>query len=103
MSNIDFSQIICAEAKAEKAAEGVYEAAKLECRNRILMVLDETAQLNLTAAAAAGVLSAEELNVYRAGLQWIAGMREAWLGVAENGARGWPEAPSGLKELAAAF
>ncbi|MBD3764470.1 MAG: hypothetical protein IE927_06960, partial [Rhodobacterales bacterium] len=74
-------------------------AQKAECRARILAVVDETAQLNLTAAAAAGFLSAEDMATYLAGVAWIAAMRAAWPTVPAA----WPAPPAGLTALAARF
>lgn len=104
MSNIDFTQMIDAEAKQTARAGAARDAAREECRRRILAVLDETAQLNLTAAAAAGTLPAAALETYRAGLQWIGAMRAAWPAVAGDPAGAdWPPIPAGLTELAAQF
>lgn len=50
-------------------------AIKMECQRRIYAVVDQIAQVNLAAAAAGGVLTAERMGVYRAGLAWIASMR----------------------------
>ena len=68
-----------------------------ECRARILAVVDETAQLNLNAAVGAGALNAAQMDVYRAGVAWIHGMRAA------QADGNWPDVPVGVAELAAEF
>ena len=97
-----------AEDKGAEALQAAKEAARSECRRRILDVVDETAQINLAAAVAAGLLSEEELSIYRAGLGWVAQMRAAWAAMAEAGQdpaedANWPAVPPGAAELAARF
>ena len=108
MSNIDLSQLITADDKAALAKATRQEAAKLECRRRILAVCDETAQVNLAAAVAAGLLSEADLNAYRAGLAWVADMRGTWAKLAEDGVdllddANWPAVPDGVQEIASQF
>lgn len=93
-------QVAAAEALARA------EAARAECRRRILAVAPETAQLNLTAAAAAGILSTADRTVYKAAVVWIAAMRAAWpkLGAGEwTDAKQWPAVPAGLTELVSRY
>lgn len=80
---------------AQRAA--LAAAAKAECRRRIFEVVDQTAQMNLSAAAAAGVLTDEQLATYREGLRWIHSMRAA------QADQNWPDVPAGVAELAAEF
>ncbi|MDE4272673.1 hypothetical protein PXK58_02325 [Phaeobacter gallaeciensis] len=92
-----------AAANAEAMAAG-----KAECRRRILAVADETAQINLAAAAGAGVMTDQQRAVFVAGVQWIGQMRAAWSGLVEAGAdlsddANWPAVPAGAAELAEAF
>jgi hypothetical protein len=94
---IDLSQLITAEDKAAQAAAVETAGRKAECRARIFDVVDQTAQMNLAAAAAAGALSVEQMTVYRSGLAWIHAMRAAQT----DG--NWPDVPPGVAELAAAF
>lgn len=107
MSNIDFAQMIIAADKAAEAEVIRARRIKAECRRQILMVLDETAQINL--AAAGGGLSAQKLTIYRAGLSWIEEMRRTCARVradplAECPAPGnWPEVPATVVPLAAEF
>jgi len=97
-----------AEDRAAEALEAAKDAARAECRRRILDAVDETAQINLAAAVAVGLLSDEELSIYRAGLGWVARMRAAWGPIAEAGKdpaddANWPAPPPGAAELAARF
>lgn len=106
--NIDFSQLITAEDKAAGALPARIEAAKAECRRRILAVADETAQMNMASAASAGLLMAEQMAVWQSALGWVAAMRAAWAVLVESGAdlsddTNWPDLPPGVAELAAAF
>lgn len=70
-----------AEARAQAAEETIKRAKELpasikaECQRRIYAVVDQIAQVNLAAAAAGGVLTSDQMTVYRAGLAWIASMR----------------------------
>jgi|GEM_PF-2994469 len=57
------------------AQDTLSPAIKAECRRRILAVVNETAQINLAAAAAGDSLSPADLVTYKAGLDWIAAMR----------------------------
>lgn len=75
------------------------QIAKAECRKRIFAVIDQTAQMNLAAAAAADALSADDLATYKLGLEWISAMRAAWPTMPDT----WPEVPAGVAELAARF
>lgn len=97
MSNIDLTQIVTAEEKAAQQEAAIREARKAECRTRIFAVVDQTAQMNLAAAAAAGALTEAQMGVYRAGLSWIHAMRAAQV----DG--NWPDVPPGVQELADAF
>lgn len=108
MSNIDLTQLVTAEDKAARALVAAKEAARAECRRRILAVCDETAQINLAAAVAAGAITDDDLDTYRAGLAWVDAMRATWEGLAEAGAdigddANWPAVPDGVAELAARF
>jgi hypothetical protein len=97
MINIDLTQIITSEEKAARQETAARDARKAECRTRIFAVVDQTAQMNLAAAAAAGVLSEAQMGVYRAGLSWIHAMRAAQV----DG--NWPDVPAGVQDLADAF
>lgn len=90
---------------AERRAVSIREA----CRRRILAVADELAQINLASAAGAGLLGADDLATYRAGLGWVAAMRKACGGlIADADAdhlsdESWPEVPPGVEELTRRF
>ncbi|MDE4059780.1 hypothetical protein [Phaeobacter gallaeciensis] len=84
------------------------DVAKAECRRRILSVVDETAQINLAAAAGANRLTAEQRAAYVAGLDWIMQMRAAWPSLAASGAdlsddASWPAVPAAAADLAGDF
>jgi hypothetical protein len=97
---------LAAEAAAEQAA--AMAAGKAECRRRILAVADETAQINLAAAAGASLMTDQQRAVFVAGVQWIGQMRAAWPALVASGSdlsddANWPAVPAGAAELAAAF
>jgi hypothetical protein len=83
--------------------------AKAECRRRILDLVDETAQINLAAAAGAEVLTSEQLTTYKAGLAWIMSLRSTWPTLAADADAdiyddaNWPEPTQAMRDLAAAF
>jgi hypothetical protein len=85
------------------------DQAKAECRRRILDLVDETAQINLAAAAAAEVLTAEQLTTYKAGLAWIMSLRSTWPTLAADADAdlyddaNWPAPTQAMRDLAAAF
>lgn len=97
MSNIDLTRIITADDKAAQQTAMRLAARKADCRARIFAVVDQTAQMNLAAAAAAGALTEEQMTVYRSGLSWIHAMRAA---CAEET---WPDLPPGVAALAAQY
>lgn len=97
MANIDFSRIVTTEDKAALQQQMLLQDRKAECRMRIFAVCDEIAQINLAAAASAGLLDAAQMQTYRAGLTWIQAMRAA---CADGN---WPETPPDVRELAALF
>ncbi|WP_193748203.1 hypothetical protein [Leisingera sp. ANG-M1] len=94
---IDWAQVVTAEANAAAAAAVLAAERKAECRARIFAVVDQTAQMNLAAAAGAGVLDDAQMATYRAGLAWIHAMRAA----KTDG--NWPDVPPGVAELAGEF
>ena len=101
-------EIKTAEDKATEAQEALRQTARRECRRRILEVADETAQINLASAVAAGQLSDAELASYRAGLGWLTAMRGTWARLAAAGKDpaddgNWPEVPDGVKALFARY
>jgi hypothetical protein len=84
------------------------DAGRLECRRRIFAVVDEMAQINLAAASGAGLLDAEQMAAYVAGLGWITQMRGTWPGLVDAGAdlsddANWPAVPDGAAALVSAF
>lgn len=97
MRNVDLSQMVTAETKQLARAHACQAARKADCRRRIFAVMDEAAQMNLAAAAAAGTLEEEQMAIYRAGLAWIHAMRAA---CADGN---WPEPPAEVVALASRF
>lgn len=83
--------------------------AKAECRKRIFAVIDEIAQVNLAAAAAGGMLTVEQMDVYRSGLAWIHTMRATCITLSTDHTADitsdswWVDVPAGVAELAAEF
>ena len=82
--------------------------AKAEASRRIFAVYDQNAQMNLTAAYAAGLLDAGQQATYLAGLAWIASVRGAWQSLAAGELdlyddTNWPEPTQAMIDLGAAF
>lgn len=105
---IDLTQLITAEDKAHAALAARTEAARAACARRIGAVVNQTAQMNLAAAAAGGLLAAADAATYRAGLAWIAAMRAAWRGLADSGRDpdddgNWPAPPAAVVDLGRRF
>lgn len=105
---IDWSRMETAETRAAAALAARREAARAECRRRILAVAPETTQTNLIGAAAAGLLDPAALAAYRASVGWIAQMRAAWGPIADAGFDPaddalWPACPPAVLALAAQF
>jgi hypothetical protein len=82
---------------------------KTECKRRIFAVADEIAQINLAAAAGAGLFTPGEILIYRKGLQWVENMRENCVPLAYDheaeitADASWPAVPDGVAELAAQY
>lgn len=105
---LDLSHLVTAEDKAAAALALRLEAARAECGRRIGLVVNQTAQMNLAAAAAGGILPAADAATYRLGLGWIAAMRTAWRPIAQAGQdpqedRHWPAAPEAVIEMGRRF
>jgi hypothetical protein len=84
------------------------DEGRAECRRRIFAVVDEMAQINLAAAAGAGLLSVAQREAYITGLGWITQMRGTWPDLVDAGADlsddgNWPAVPNGAAALVAAF
>lgn len=105
---LDLTQLITAADKAEAARAARSDAARAECARRIGAVVNQTAQMNLAAAAAGGLLAPADAATYRAGLAWIAAMRAVWRGVADTGRdpaedANWPAPPAAVIDLGRRF
>lgn len=105
MMSIDWTHVVTVEARAATAQAGNILAGRAECARRIVAVARETTQLNLAAAAAAGLLDEADFATYRQGLIWIAEMRATWRPLAESGAdlsddALWPVPPAPVVALA---
>lgn len=105
---IDWTQMRTPATLAAEALAARQNAARTECRQRILAVVPETTQANLTAAAAADLLPPADRTTFAAGLGWIAAMRATWPALAEAGTdpaadASWPPLPPGVAELAARY
>jgi hypothetical protein len=83
--------------------------AKAECSRRIRIVVDEVAQINLAASAAAGALSSAQMTTYQNGVAWIAATRTVWKDLADDGRvsitkdSNWPTPSQEIIELGALF
>lgn len=106
MSNIDFTQAIGSDALAAKIMVEYASAIKTECGRRIYAVADEVAQRNMSAVCGAGLMDADTLATYRAGLLWVGAMRAACRDLIANASMeylddaAWPAVPEGVAELA---
>ena len=109
MPNVDLSMLVTPELREKARSSERRGAAKDACRARIHAVADQVAQLNLSAAVAAGLLPGADLETYRAGLGWIAAMRAASSAIGSDARldpgddANWPAVPPGVAELAARF
>lgn len=82
---------------------------KSECQRRICAVASDKAQMNMTAAAAAGRFSKKETTTYSAALDWVDAMRSACRALiaaadadyADDSK--WPALPSGVADLCAKY
>lgn len=97
-------------AAASARHDQILDAAKIECRRRIVAALPETTQANLAAAAAAGAMQGADLAAYRDAVEWVRAMRERCALIAEErdpvdvgDDAHWPPEPGGLEDLAARF
>lgn len=85
------------------------QAIKAECGRRIMAVASQNAQMNMTAACAAGVMSDADKATYAASLLWVAQMRArcaALIDAADPGYTDdtkWPPCPAPVVALAARF
>ena len=94
--------------KMETPEAAVRDLAKAECARRIYAVASQVAQMNMASVAAAGVMTADDMTAYRAGLAWIASMRAAWVVICDKASdplddASWPAVPNGVAALAARF
>jgi hypothetical protein len=81
---IDMSRIITAEDKSTTERDERVSAARTACKQRITAHCSNTDQINLSAAAAAGLLENDDIDLYRRFLSWTAQMRAAWGPLAEG-------------------
>ena len=82
--------------------------ARAECARRIVQVADITAQLNMSADAASGVLSTEKAAIYQEGVLWIKECRQTWPRLADSSAdiyadENWPTPSAAVIALAAEY
>lgn len=101
-------EITTADQKSEQELLSTMSKAKQECKRRIVAVANETTQLNLAAAAGAGVLTEEQRLAYISGVQWITTMRSIWpqlvleeKDISEDS--NWPEVPEAVYSLVKAY
>ncbi|MBI6630659.1 hypothetical protein [Pontibaca salina] len=102
-------EILPATAIADQNQAARRAAINAECRRRILALLDQTAQLNLAADAAAGRLHRADKAAYRASLAWRDAMRARAGELDADGQAdftadaAWPAPGAPVTELAARF
>lgn len=105
MSQIDFSKLMSAEAIRQKQQHARAAAIKATCRARILAVVDQTRQMNLTAAAAAGLMEPDQHRAWLAALGWIELMRQTCAQyirqaqVDDVEALEWPQVPGEISQI----
>lgn len=97
-----------AEDRAQEGEMARRNACAAECRRRIIAVVGETNQINISGAAAAGLLSEADLAIYANAILWVAEMRAAWAPMAASAAdftddAQWPPVPDGVRALFAGF
>ncbi|MBD12259.1 hypothetical protein [uncultured Roseovarius sp.] len=118
---IDFTQAVTAEAKAQAEALARATTIKADCRERILAVGSETTQMNIaqagivfTAAVLDGAPRADALAAsgLKEGDLTLAQLWKAWVAAMQTECRRailsgtdpvWPEVPDGVIELAGRF
>lgn len=85
------------------------EMFRREVQDRIFAEASQNTQINLAGAAAAGLLTAEQITAFQSGLGWIAAMRAKGVELASNQDATfrddihWPVVPADAAALAAAF
>ncbi|MCB1423176.1 MAG: hypothetical protein KDJ69_12070 [Nitratireductor sp.] len=85
------------------------DAIRQEVSDRIYAHASAATQMNMAAAAAAGLLNADQMAAFQAGLAWVAAMRAKGAELAAAGAvdfaddSHWPEPSPEAVALAAAF
>jgi len=97
--------------RAAWAAMQRQEKCKAECQRRIEEVLGPVSgkrQLNMMASAAAGMLTADDRVLYRAGVEWVMEMRRRWRLIYHSNAdptddSNWPTVPDKVAAFAAQF
>lgn len=93
----------------EQLIEHRMQNIKAECSRRIFAVVDQTAQINLTAAASAGRMTDAQMTTYREVLAWVDDMRAACLPLIVGDEAdyladaSWPDVMDGIAELLAVF
>ncbi|EFO33890.1 conserved hypothetical protein [Roseibium sp. TrichSKD4] len=99
---------LTAPTEAEQQA-ALIAGIRAEVGRRILEHASQSTQMNLSAAAGGGILSEEQMAAYRAGLMWIAQVRQTGKALVEavdpdfaNDEK-WPKVPEATAELAAQF
>jgi hypothetical protein len=95
--------------RVRTTSESIAPKIKTECGRRIFATASQNAQMNMTAAAAAGRFSSEDVATYAAALDWVDQMRTRCAELiaaadAEFATEAkWPAVPAGVSALAARF
>lgn len=96
--------MVTSEDKAATAVAAAISAIKADCGARIIAELDQNTLLNIQGAAISGELTADEMEVFKAGRTWVAAMQDASRAAIVGGVDPvWPELPDGVAELAAEY
>ena len=102
---IDWTQLETPEARARAQQAHQQAVARAECRRRLLAIASESTQINMAAAAAAGLLPKDQMTAYRAWVKWVAGMRAQAATMADKALdpADWPECPPEALALVRTF
>ncbi len=104
MGKINFANVKTANQKRAVELQARLKQIKSEVEKRIVSIIDGNAQTSLLAAGLVGSLSAEDLEIFKKGQEWIEATKAEGRRVfAEGGEPSWPEVPDGVKELADRF
>lgn len=94
---------------SQELQDHIVSGVRLHVAERILSHASQGTQMNMAAAAAAGILDDDQLAAFREGLQWVAAVRLKGKELIQNGVADyendehWPEPSEAATALAALF